>query len=319
MLQTRKIREGMKKAHERPGTRQTPPLNPVRAFCAAARHASFTRAAGELGVTQGAVSRAVQALEAHLGRALFRRSASGGLLLEPGAAEFARVAEDALERIAGAAEDFVARPAGSPTVLTVQGYSSFLGRWLLPRLPDFRVSHPDIDVRLVASGDGIEVARVAVDARVRYGRGRWRDREATFLFADEQRPVCSPACLDPAGAPYDPIVLADYVLLHQRHRRRDWEAWLAEAGYPGLVPRGEASFEELSVAYECASAGQGVVLAQRRHVERELADGRLFEPFGAVLRRDSGYYLTHSRSVPASPALARFRDWLLKQVRDDTA
>jgi LysR family glycine cleavage system transcriptional activator len=304
----------MKKAHGRGGLRP-PPLNPVRAFCAAARHASFTRAASELGVTQGAVSRAVQALESHLDRVLFRRSAAGGLVLEPGAAEFARIAEEALERIAASAEDFVTRPSGGPTVLTLQAYASFLFRWLVPRLPAFRALHPEIDLRLVASGDGIEVTRAAVDARVRYGRGRWRDTEAVFLFADELRPMCSPACLDPGGAPYDAEVLVEHVILHQRHRHRDWNDWLVAAGRPGLAPHGNLSFEELSIAYECALAGHGVVLAQRRHVARELAEGRLFEPFATELRRETGYFLTYGRASQPSMALVQFREWLVDEAR----
>jgi LysR family glycine cleavage system transcriptional activator len=289
-------------------------LNPLRAFEATSRHLSFTRAAAELGVTQGAVSRAVGSLESHLGIQLFERTGSG-LLPVGGSAQFARTVGEAFGRIASAAEALTAYRNDGP-VLTVRAYSGFLLRWLVPHLPEFRARHPGIDLRLVSSNDGVDVARGQVDARIRYGRGRWRGVESELLFADELCPVCAPLLLDPAGAPYSPEALRGLVLIHQRHTRGDWGEWLELAGVASLRPRDDLVFEELSVAYEAALAGLGVALGQRRHLHRELATGALFEPFPQVLRRDIGYYLTYEPSRIEAPGFRAFRDWIVEACRD---
>lgn len=302
----------MRETHARRSHR-LPPLNPLRAFEAAARHLSFTRAAAELGVTQGAVSRAVGALEDHLGVRLFERTGTG-LFLLGGGAEFARAVGEAFGRIASAADALTAaRKDGA--VLTVRAYSGFLLRWLVPHLPDFRSRFPDIDLRLVSSNDGVEVSREQVDARIRYGSGRWRGVESVFLFADELCPACAPSLLDPAGAPYPADTLQGLVMIHHRHTRDSWTDWLELAGVPDLRPRDDLVFEELSIAYEAAVAGLGVVLGQRRHLARELNSGALFEPFPQVLRRDIGYYLTYEPGRVERPGFRAFRDWIVEAGR----
>ncbi|MBS7809607.1 LysR substrate-binding domain-containing protein [Roseococcus pinisoli] len=300
----------MRKTHT---FRRPPPLNPLRVFEAAARHRSFTRAAEELGVTQGAVSRAVATLEAHFGFPLFERTGSG---LRPceGTAAFARQVGTQLDRLSEAAAALSAQRAGG-RVLLLQAYSGFASRWLLPRLPAFHALHPQVDLRLASAHDRSGPGAADFDARIRYGRAPWRGEAADLLFRDELCPVCSPALLDPKGAPYPAEILRDLPLIALRWFPRDWPEWWASAGLAGAPPRPRSVFEELSVAYEAAEAGHGIALGQRRHLARDLAAGTLFEPVPAVLRREAGYHLTYRPALAADPAFQAFRGWLLDQVR----
>jgi len=302
----------MSKAHN---PRRPPPLNPLRVFEAAARHLSFTRAAQELRVTQGAVSRAVAALEQHFGFPLFERTGSGLVPCE-GTAAFARQVGAALDRMAEASAALSAQRSGG-RVLVLQAYSGFASRWLLPRLPEFHARHPQVDLRLVSAHDRAGPGAGQSDARIRYGKAPWRGEVAELLFRDELCPVCSPAVLDPDGAPYPVATLRDLPLIALRWFPRDWPEWLACAGAPEIAGKATLIFEELSVAYQAAEAGHGIALGQRQHLLRDLEAGTLFEPFPAVLRRESGYYLTYRHELAADPAFDIFRNWILKQVAAD--
>lgn len=304
--------ESVTKAHRR----RLPPLNPLRSFEAAARLGSFVRAADELAVTPGAISRSIRSLEAHLGFPLFVRAADG-LELDEAGRQFAATLTDAFGRIGNAAERLVA--ARSRAVLTVRGYTSFVLWWLVPRLPAFRMAHPDIEVHLLAASDHARLDRGSADLRIRYGRGRWRDTDAVLLFREALVPVCSPSLLDPAARPYPLAVLDDQVLLHASYRRDDWADWLALHDPVAFAPRGTLQFDELSVLYEAAIAGHGIAIGQRAYLGKELAEGRLFAPFDTVLERDLGYYLTSHAGRPESPAAALFREWLVGTFAADDA
>lgn len=303
----------MRKNHTS-GLREAPPLNPIRVFEAVERHLSFTRAAQELGVTQGAASRAVATLEAHLGFALFERTGSGLRACE-GVEQFARKVRSSLQGIREATRVLSARRTRLH-VLTLQAYSGFTSRWLLPRMPMFHAEHPDIDIRLTSAHDGSGNISCGSEARIRYGRGRWRGVEADLLFRDELCPVCSPALLARQGAPYPPDILKAMPLIHLRGFPEDWNEWLAAAGCPDLKGYRSIYFEELSVAYQAAESGAGVVLGQRKHLIRELNAGTLYEPCTAVLRRDFGYYLTYRPELVEDAAFAAFRAWILSQAQE---
>jgi len=295
---------------ERSG-RRIPPLNPLRAFEVAARHLSFTHAADELCVTQGAISRSVKALEDYLGEALFERTGHGLALTERSETFAARLSEG-FNHLGEAADEF--RGIRSPRTLTVRTYTSFLIGFLIPHLPDFQVRHPDIKVHLVSATDVAEFTREQVDVRIRYGRGQWKNVESTLLFKDEVRPICSPRLLDPAKRPYPIETLQQHVLLHQEMRRADWSHWLAQLGAAGLKPRDDIVFDELSIAYQAAIAGLGLVMAQKAYFRREVSEGALFEPFEDVLVRDFGYYLTVPLMRRDSQHVRIFKRWLLETV-----
>jgi LysR family transcriptional regulator, glycine cleavage system transcriptional activator len=294
-----------------PFGRKIPPLNPLRAFAVAARHLSFTQAAEELCVTQGAISRSVKALEDYLGEPLFERTGHGLVLTEQSEA-FALRLSDGFARLAEATDEFFGIQANP--VLTIRTYTSFLIGFLIPNLPDFQIRHPDIKVRLLPAMDNVEIGRDLTDVRIRYGRGAWKGTNSTLLFHDCLRPVCSPALLDPAKRPYNVETLASQVMLHQELRRPDWPDWLNLVGAGDLVPRDNLVFDELSIVYQAAIAGVGLVMAQKAYFQREIAEGRLFEPFAATLTRDRGYYLTTPSSRREPQHVRQFRIWLLEAI-----
>ncbi len=286
---------------------QLPPLNPLRAFEAAARNRSFTRAAAELGVTQGAVSRHVRSLEDRLGFALFERAA-GGLELSPSSRAYAAAVSDAFDRIARATEGLLATQAHA--VLVVRGYTTFLARWLIPRLPSFQLLHPDIDVRLVSASTAVDFDRDAVDVAIRYGNGRWRHCRADLLFQDELTPVCHPDYLARCGASGPADLLRRATLLHHNLRPGDWPDWLASGGLAAPDPGRARHFEDLGIIYESARAQLGLAMGQRAYLGRELGAGTLIEPFPTVLRRSLGYYLVCREERAALPKIRLFREWL---------
>ena len=281
-------------------------LNPLRAFEAAARHNSFTRAAHELGVTQGAISRHIRALEDRLGFALFVRTPQG-LEIENAARVFARELGEAFTRISRATDNLIATQTHS--VITVRGYTTFFTRWLIPRLPAFQLAHPDIEVRLVAAADPVDFDRDAVDVAIRYGGGRWPHWRSDLLFRDRLTPVCNPAYL--AARPGDPQALLDAAtLLHHTLRPSDWPDWLEAAGLDG--ERAETlHFQDLGIIYECARAGLGLALGQEEHLAQEIRAGTLVRPFGTVLARSRGYYLVCPQERADAPKISLFRTWLL--------
>ena len=293
--------------------RRVPPLNPLRAFEAAARHQSFTHAADELCVTQGAISRSVKALEDYLGSPLFERTGHG-IVLTDRSKKFARALTDVFVKIEEETEKLVGVRA--PASLTVRAYTSFLIGFLMPRLADFQLHHPHIKVRVVAATDQTDVNREQVDVRIRYGHGKWTDLESVFLFHDELTPVCSPNLLPPAGRPYPVEILKNQTLLRTELRPNDWPEWLAAAGAGDLVPRDNLHFDELSVTFQAAIAGIGVAMGQRVYVRDELSSGRLFEPFDRVLNRDLGYYLVYPPERREARPIAAFREWLVHQFEE---
>ncbi|WP_293427056.1 LysR substrate-binding domain-containing protein [Phreatobacter sp.] len=283
-------------------------------FEAVERHLSFTRAAQELRVTQGAASKAIATLEYHLGFALFERTGSGLVPCE-GVEQFARKVRSSLQNIHEATRVLSAQRMRL-RVLTLQAYSGFTSRWLLPRMPKLHAEHPDIDLRLTSAHDGHGKVPDGSEARIRYGRGHWRGVAADLLFRDELCPVCSPSLLAPHGAPYPPEVVKAMPLIHLRGFPGDWNEWLAVAGSRDVKGGRSIYVEELSVAYQAAESGAGVVLGQRKHLTRELNAGTLYEPCAAVLRRELGYYLTYRSELLKDTAFLAFRTWLLSQARE---
>lgn len=298
----------------RRSARRTGPLNPLRAFEVAARHMSFTLAAEELCVTQGAISRAVKTLEDYYGATLFKR-VGNGLELTPKSRILAHQLTDVFSKLADATDEFL----GSKTsqVLTIWTYTSFMIGFLIPRLPDFQLKHPHIKVRLISATDNAEFNRDQVDVRLRYGRGHWHGFDSTLLFQEALRPVCSPKLLEPGQTRMEISDLAKQVLLHFEGRRHDWADWLTEAGHPHLVPHDNLVFDELSVASQAAISGVGIAMAQQAYFHNEIENGQLIVPFDTVLHRDLGYYLTVSRERRNADHVGIFRDWLLGQLAEE--
>lgn len=276
-------------------------LNALRAFEAAARHLSLTRAAAKLSVTQGAVSHQVKALEQRLGVALFRRGPRGLVLTDEGQA-LHPVLSDAFGRIArrlGAFERGAARET-----LTISVVGTFLIGWLLHRLPDFAVLHSYIDLKLSTNNNRVDLAGESLDGAIRFGDGNWAGLEATRILDAPFSVVCAPDVAARLSVPGD---LASETLLRS-YRIADWALWLERVGQPGLTPRGPL-FDSSTLLAQAAIRSAGVALVPVAMFERELASGALVQPFATTVEAGS-YWLTRMRTRRASPAFEQFAEWL---------
>jgi DNA-binding transcriptional LysR family regulator len=293
-------------------SRPLPSLNALRAFEAAARHLSFTRAADELHVTQAAISHQIKALEARLGLPLFRRGTRSLLLTDEGQRLFPAVRE-AFDRLAVAV---AAVGAGEATgSLTVAVLPSFAAKWLVPRLEAFQRRHPDIDLRISATERLVDYGRDGIDVGVRFGAGAWPGLRAEFIAAETVTPVCSPVLLDRLRVPAD---LARVPLLHEDMtplpRFPDWPTWLAAAGVDGVEPERGLRFSHTHMMLQAAIDGRGVALGQLVLAGDDIAAGRLATPFPLSLGTGYGY---HVASLPAAADRSKvraFRDWVAAEM-----
>ncbi len=294
--------------------RSLPSLNGLRAFEAAARHLSFTRAAEELHVTQAAVSHQIKGLEERLGMRLFRRLNRALMLTDEGQRLFPAV-RDAFERLAEAVEGLRARDTAGP--LTVSVLPSFAAKWLVPRLSRFQERFPDIDLRITALERLVDLARDDVDVAIRFGSGRWRGVHAEMILADRVTPVCSPAL---AQRLRDPADLAHVTLLHETMEPMrnfpDWAAWLQAAGVNGVdVSRG-LRFSHTHILLQAAIDGRGVALGQAPLAADDLAAGRLIAPFALSLPVGYAYYLVYLPEAAERPKIKAFREWVLAEMAE---
>jgi LysR family glycine cleavage system transcriptional activator len=295
-------------------SRRLPPLNALRAFEAAARQLSFTRAAAELNVTQTAISHQILALEQRLGVRLFRRLPRGLLLTEE-AQRYLPPIRDAFDQIALATERLAG--AGAGATLTVSVLPSFAAKWLVPRLGRFRAAHPDLDLRISAASQLVDFARDDVDVGIRMGRGAYPGLRVERLFGETLVPVCSPL-LQTAGAHplRQPEDLRHHVLLHDDDYA-GWELWLGLAGVTGIDARRGPLFTDSGMVVQAAAEGQGVALARRQLAAGDLAAGRLIQPFDVTIPHDLAYYLVCPEATASQPKIAAFRGWLLAEAASE--
>jgi len=289
--------------------RKLPPLNALKAFEAAARLASFSRAAAELNVTHAAISRHVRALEAEFRTPLFERTGRGVELTEAGQSLAAELTKG-FDLIASAASRF-ARPSRRRRRLTVTSDPSFAALWLVPRLGKFRALHPGIDLVLDATPRVVNFAKEDIDVGIRWGGGTWDGVEITKLAPAELMLVCSPAFLreHPLAAAAD---LDDHLLL-QETAKECWEAWLKAAGVADrIAPSGPTLNGDLVIA--AAEAGQGFALADQIQAGDALVARRLVRPLDVVATR-FGYYLVRRLGGKVSDASADFATWLAAELK----
>jgi putative choline sulfate-utilization transcription factor len=291
--------------------RTLPPLDPLVAFDAAARHESFTQAARELSLSQAAVSQRIRALEEDLGKALFARAHRRVRLTTAGRA-LMHAAAPALRQIAAAAEEV--RAPSARARLTIGADQSIAAMWLLPRLAAFRATAGETSVRLVASDEEADGLADDVDIAILHGDGNWPARTSELLFPEEVYPVCAPAYLEGARPLRTPTDLLDHALLELEDLRWDWmnwRGWLSWAGVEQPALREPLRINAYPLVIEAAKAGQGIALGWRRLVDAELAKGTLVRPLPHSARTNFGYYLVWPQARPLSPAATGFRDWAL--------
>lgn len=298
--------------------RTLPPLNSLRAFEAAARHLSFTKAAEELHVTPAAVSHQIKALEEQMGVPLFRRLTRALRLTEAGQAALPPL-RDGFDRLADAVD--LLRAHQESGVITVSVEPSFAAKWLVPRLDRLRVAHPDLEVRLDATDRLADFQRDNVDLAIRYGGGDYPGLQVDRLLSEEIFPVCSPKLRDGPAPLAQPDDLRHHTLIHLDWDLEDvaaptWRMWLLAAGIHDIDFTRGPVFSMKSLALQAAIEGQGVALASSVLVSDDLAAGRLVMPFDLSVcdPLNFAYHIVVPKRTADLPKVAAFRGWLLSEI-----
>ncbi|RJF84020.1 LysR family transcriptional regulator [Azospirillum cavernae] len=286
------------------------PLTALAAFEAAARHGGMTRAADDLGLTHGAVSRQVGDLEKRLGVRLFDRTPRGLLLTDAGR-ELARACTSGLGRMTEA-WDRVA--SGGPQRLRVAAPRAWAALWLVPRLPRFLADWPGLRVDLDGSNHDRPAEAEAGWVVVRYVRGGDHTPDGITLSEEPLLPVCAPDMAERLRQPSD---LLDGVTLLHVHEWPDWSVWKAAAGLDALDVSGGVSFSDSVMAMQAAEAGLGVALARPSLVLSALNAGRLVCPFGPAAPCGDRYVLSAPGAGQARRLPLAFRSWLLAEAEED--
>jgi LysR family transcriptional regulator, glycine cleavage system transcriptional activator len=302
-----------------------PPLNACRAFEAAARLGSFSRAAEEMNVSAGAISHQVKILEGWIGRQLFRRR-TNSVVLTDAARSLAPLINEALERLALGIEGL--RGTGGATALTVSAQPDFALKWLIPRLPRFAALYPALELRLVTAYRALDLVREEIDLAVRYldraavasgdvlaeTGGQLR---ADHLLRADLTPIASPALFAP-DRPHQPAALRECTLLHVLSAPDDWRQWLAAARLRGVDAAYGPKFDSYALTSEAAAQGWGVALGRVGFIEADLASGRVVAPFALRLSGPRSWFLLTARG-PAKTRVAAFRAWLLREAGAEPA
>jgi LysR family glycine cleavage system transcriptional activator len=293
-----------------------PSLDTLRIFAVAARHASFTKAAGELHLTQSAVSHRVRALEEELGVSLFDRLTRRLELTHAGRALAQRVDQavaDIARAIAGLDRTENAQR------LTVTVGPSVASRLLIPRLPRFHAQNPDIELQLISDPRLFDLRAAGIDLAIRFGRGTYPGYAVTKLMPDLVLPVCSPRFIARHGPVATIEALLELPLLHDSSTESegsgsDWRSWLDHLGWPGTVRRGGQRFSDAGLVIEAAVGCLGVALARASLVSDHMANGTLICPLRLVAPTAFAYYLVGLPEAASHAKVVCFRDWLLAEA-----
>jgi len=286
-------------------------MQALRAFEAAARTGSLTRAAEALSVTHGAISHQIKALEATVGVPLVERAGRGIRLTDDGERLATRV-RAALADIAEALRE--ASERDNPRHLRVSVTPSFAARWLLPRLGGFLARHPDIDLDVRSTIALVDFRRDDIDIAIRHGFGGWPDVHAEPILTDTFFPVCSPR-LAPR-LPRTPSDLAHFTLL--RSDDEWWKPWFDAVGLDWPEPDRGPIFNDSALMLQAAVEGQGVALARNSLLGNDVKNGLLVRLFDIDVPAPRRYYLVYPPRLVGSPKLALFRAWLEGETRDAT-
>ena len=292
------------------------PLAGLRAFEAAARHLSVTKAASELCVTPGAVSQQVKSLEDVLGVALIQRKGRTIELTDAGQVLRPQVTQ-ALDMISLACDAITRQPKSRTLRLTL--LPTLAEKWLMPRLARFHGAHPELDIQMMTSFRPVQFDSDEVDMASYVGTHLPPGISGIRLFDDAFLPVCSPKLLENRPPLENPADVLQFTLLHSVSRADDWHQWLSLAGLPDARPAHNLSFGNSSLSIRAALDGMGVAMVQRVYAKANLADGSLVAPFALTASSSKGYFFGWPTNQPMGPAFELFRAWLLEEVAADQA
>ena len=290
-------------------SRRLPSLNAMRAFEAAARHVSFSKAAEELFVTHAAVSRQIRELEAWLNVKLFHRPGRGVTLTKAGK-QYQRTLTPLFDRMASITDEIRQTSAHE---LTVSVEPSLASRWLVPRLWDFQEKHPDIELNIEPTVELIDFRKHRADLAIRCGAGEWDNVVSECLAELVSFPVCSPELLE--DHPIESIEdLKHFPLIHEESREW-WKEWLQEAGLDASLADKGPKFQESSLALEAAEQCMGFALGDNILAADALKDGDLVRPFDIDLP-EWGLYFVRPVGYTENHPVKAFHGWLLEQIKE---
>ncbi|HEY4371935.1 MAG TPA: LysR substrate-binding domain-containing protein [Burkholderiales bacterium] len=292
--------------------RKLPPLNAVKAFEVAARHVSFTKAAAELSVTHGAVSRQVALLEDWLGAPLFRRSASLLTLTEAGRSYLAEVAP-LLDRLAVASMHL--REQAAPTAITVSAPPTFTMRWLIPRMSAFQRRHEGVEIRVTTSLAPVNFRENSYDVAIRGQSGPTAENPSVPIMTEIIAPVCH-VDLAPALRSGKPRELRGQTLIAYGTEPYTWADWLESVDCQGLKPANTLQFEQMYFALQAAAEGLGLVLVPLFLVIDDIVAGRLTLPFGLTGAKRRTYFANHATPAGLDSLVGEFCAWLQREGGD---
>ena len=298
------------------GSGHLPPLSALRAFEAAARLESFSKAADELNVTPAAVSHQIATLEADLGIGLFRRR-NRAVELTPSARVLLPGLTEAFAGIHASVRRL--RAHNDTGTLNVTASPSFAGKWLVQRLHRFQEIFPEIDVRISATDTMIDMSRGDFDIAIRYGTGRYPGLDVELLLKNEVFPVCSQELLRNGPPLETPDDLARHALIHDQAVDRDplaptWPMWLKAAGVRHLPNAPGLSVSTNHLALEAAIGGHGIALANSTIAASDLAAGRLVRLFSLSLPDLFAFYIVTVPGALERPKVRAFHDWLRREA-----
>ncbi|SDI89607.1 LysR family transcriptional regulator [Pseudomonas abietaniphila] len=290
--------------------RKIPSTTALVSFEAAARHESFTKAAEELSLTQGAICRQIASLEEFLNVELFRRSRRGVKLTEAGLSYSRRVATqlDAVER-----DTLSVMGHQGANVIELAVVPTFGTQWLLPRLKDFQHQHPDVTINLTNRTRPFLFADTEFDAAIYFGDADWPGTESHRLMSENPMPVCSPALLNNSKQ-LSAGDLADMPLLQQTTRPYAWRQWFSAMGISVARDMTGPRYELFSMLAQAAMHDMGVALIPPFLIQRELSENRLVIANPHALSSLKAYHLMIPERKVESASLKAFRDWLVHQA-----
>lgn len=290
--------------------RKIPSTAALISFEAAARHESFTKAAQELSLTQGAICRQIASLEDFLSVELFRRSRRGVKLTEAGLSYSRRIATqlDAVER-----DTLSVMGHTGANVIELAVVPTFGTQWLLPRLKDFQQQHPEVTVNLTNRTRPFLFADTDFDAAIYFGDADWSGTESHKLMGENPMPVCSPTLLGNRNT-LTPEAIAELPLLQQTTRPYAWRHWFNSQNLNIARDLTGPRYELFSMLAQAAMHDMGIALIPPFLIQRELAEKRLVVANRNALSSIKAYYLMIPERKVESASLRAFRDWLVKQA-----
>lgn len=291
-----------------------PPMNSLIVFEAAARHLSFTQAANELNVTQGAVSRQIRQLEDYLGNELFIR-ANRNIYLTPTGLKYYQTIYSSLLTVAEATAE-IKKWQGEDQV-TVATTNAMAALWLLPKMAEFQ-KNECIDLRILTTENIQDLNKMDCDLALFYCKTPPANMNVTTLFAEEVFPVCSPAYFARINVSRDPQDIFGQNLLYLDESQKDWltwPEWFQAVGYPAIKPRNKMNINNYPLLIQAAVNGQGIALAWGSLLNDHLENGTLIRPVDTILKTDANFCMLEPKDRGViTPSVKRFKNWLLEQA-----